>query len=225
MVATQPHTLRPSVTLHEPATLLTDCLLALLGGSLTYRLHHGISPGNTAARWWVAALFVMSISAIVGGSYHGFGPNFPAPLAAFWWKSVLILVCTTGFCMGVSLIREIVPPERQRLWHGCAITKFMLSVAWVIANPRFFYGLLDYGLAMVAWAVAALVYRRSWSGWVLAAVGLSTIAGWVQQSRWGISTYINHNDVYHLIQALALIGFYRTGHLLSGMGANPNNTR
>jgi hypothetical protein len=96
----------------------------------------------------------------------------------------------------------------------------MLSVVWVIAAPRFFVGLLDYGLAMVAWAVVALVYPRSWRGWMLAAVGFSAIVGWAQQSRWAISVHFNHNDIYNLIQARALIRFYRAGPLLGRVGGN-----
>ncbi len=156
----------------------------------------------------------MSISAFVGGSYHGFAPNFALEVAAVWWRLVLILVCGIGFCMGVSLIREIVPAGRQRGWNRIVFAKFTLSLVAVIAYPKFLVALLDYGLAMIAWAVASIFCRRKWSGWMLAAVGLSMLAGWVQQSRLSISAHFNHNDLYHLIQALALIGFYRGGCLL-----------
>ncbi len=211
------------MTLHEPATLLTDYLLALLGGGLAWRLHLRSAPENLAARWWILALLAMAVSAFFGGSYHGFAPNFPPGLAAAAWKSVLILVCATGFCMGASLIREIVSPERQRAWNGCVIAKFVLSAAAVIAYPKFIVAMLDYGVAMVSWAVAAAIFRRRWSGWMIASVGLSAIAGWVQQSRWGFSTHFNHNDVYHLIQALALIGFYRAGRLLGHQPAEASS--
>lgn len=216
MVATSPQPLRPIVNIHEPATLLTDYLLAALGGGLAWRLHSQTSSENLASRWWIRALLAMSISAFVGGSYHGFAPNFPPALSAVWWKSVLIFVCATGFCMTVTLIREIVLQSRQRAWNGIIIAKFLLAVAVVISYPKFLIAMVDYGLAMVAWAVAALWLRRAWSGWMLAAVGFSAIAGWVQQSRSGISIHFNHNDLYHLIQALALIGFYRAGCLLGG---------
>ena len=223
MVATSPQPLRRIVNIHEPATLLTDYLLAALGGGLAWRLRSQTSSGNLAARWWIRALLAMSISAFAGGSYHGFAPNFPPALAAVWWKSVLILVCATGFCMAFSLIREIGPQSRQRAWNGLVITKFLLAVAVVFSYPKFFVAMVDYSLAMVAWAVAALWLRRAWSGWMQAAVGFSAIAGWVQQSRSGISVHFNHNDLYHLIQALALVGFYRVGRLLGGLSHRSGN--
>ena len=84
--------------------------------------------------------------------------------------------------------------------------------------PDFRVAMADYGLAMLAWVVAALVLRRKWSGWMLSGVGLSAVAGWVQQSGWGLSPGFNHNDVFHVIQALALAGFYRAGCHLGATG-------
>ena len=202
------------MNIHEPATLLTDYLLAGLGIGLAWHLRRQVSPGNIAARWWIRALLAMSAAAFVGGSYHGFAPNFPPALAAAWWKLVLWIICFLGLGMGLSLVREIVPPGRQSGWDRFLTAKFLLSAAVIVARPEFFVAMIDYGLAMIAWAVAALLFRRAWSGWMLAAVGFSAIAGWVQQSGWEISDRLNHNDVYHLIQALALVGFYRAGRLL-----------
>ena len=206
------------MSIPEPATLLTDYLLALLGVALAWRLHHRMPAANLPVRWWVRSLIAMSVSAFVGGSYHGFAPNFDPALVAAWWRLVLILVCAIGLCMGGSLIREIVPSDRQRRWNGILLAKFVLSVATLIVYPKFIVAMSDYGLAMAAWAVGAIVCRRAWSGWMLAAVGLSFVAGWVQQSRWGIPAPFNHNDVYHFVQALAVIGFYRAGCLLGRSG-------
>ena len=200
--------------IHESATLLTDYLLALLGGCLAWRLHRRIDSDQPAVRWWIRALVAMSVSAFVGGSYHGFAPNLAAGLAAVWWRFVLVLVCAIGLCLGASLIREIVPVNRQRGWNGLLVAKFMLSVVVVMIYPKFLLAMLDYGLAMIAWAVAALFCRRAWSGWMLAAVGMSAVAGWVQQSGWGVPDHLDHNAVYHLIQVLALFGFYQGGRQL-----------
>jgi hypothetical protein len=45
-------------------------------------------------------------------------------------------------------------------------------------------------------------------------VGLSLLAGVVQQAQWSLSEHFNHNDVFHLIQALALVAFYAGGKRL-----------
>jgi hypothetical protein len=197
------------MNIHEPATLATDLLLAGLGGGLAWRLRKKVTPENRAAIWWCGALLAMALSALVGGLYHGFAPNFSTVVDGVWWRVVLGLICVMGLTMEVSLIREITPEGRG--WIGVVRAKFLLSVAAVMVWPDFLVAMVDYGLAMLAWVVAALVLRRRWSGWMLSGVGLSAVAGWVQQSGWGLSPGFNHNDVFHVIQALALVGFYRAG--------------
>ncbi len=151
----------------------------------------------------------MALSALVGGLYHGFAPNFHTAVDGGWWRVVLCLICVMGLTMAVSLIHEIRP--RGGGWMRLVGAKFLLSVSAVMFWPDFRVAMADYGLAMLAWVVAALVLRRKWSGWMLLGVGLSAVAGWVQQSGWGLSPGFNHNDVFHVIQALALVGFYRAG--------------
>jgi len=151
----------------------------------------------------------MAVSALVGGLYHGFAPSFPAALDGIWWRVVLAMICGMGFTMAASLIHEIRP--RGRGWIGIVKAKLLLSLAAVTIRPDFRVAMADYGLAMLAWVAAAPMLRRKWSAWMLAGVGLSAVAGWVQQSGWGLSPGFNHNDVFHLIQALALAGFYRAG--------------
>ena len=75
--------------------------------------------------------------------------------------------------------------------------------------------LTDYLLAgfsgWLAWRL-----RRPWRGWMLAGIGLSIIAALVQQLGWAPAPHFNHNDLYHVIQALALGGFYRAGRKFAG---------
>ena len=203
--------------IHEPATLATDMLLALLGGWLAWRLRKRVTSNNSAAIWWCRALLAMAASALVGGLYHGFAPNFHAAVDGVWWRLVLSLICVMGLTMEVSLIHEIAPAWPG--WMRVVVVKFLLSVAAVIVWPDFRVAMADYGLAMLAWVFASLVLRRKWSAWMLLGVGLSAVAGWVQQSGWGLTPGFNHNDVFHVIQALALLGFYRAGCRLGGSGA------
>ncbi len=79
------------MTIHEPATLATDLLLAVLGGGLAWRLRKRVAADNRAALWWCGALWAMALSALVGGLYHGFAPNFHAAVDGVWWRLVLAL--------------------------------------------------------------------------------------------------------------------------------------
>jgi hypothetical protein len=204
------------MTIHEPATLLTDYLLTALGVWLAWRLKRGSSIHIPAVRWWYWALLSLALSAFVGGSYHGFAPNLPTAADEIWWRLVLWIICLIGFTMGSALICELAPQATQWIWKRLLIAKFVFASSVVIFLPDFMVAIADYGSVMLAWAVAAVLVRRPWRWPILAAVALSGLAAWVQQSGIGVSAHINHNDVFHLIQALALIGFHQAARRMRG---------
>ncbi len=199
------------MTIHEPATLVTDLLLAVLGGWLAWRLRRRMPTASQAAHWWSRTLALTAISALVGGAYHGFAPNFPDALGTTWWIATLFIISVPAAAMAMSLLHELVPPAGQRRWLVVITFKLAAFGGAVLTHPHFVVAIIDYGLVLVLWAVAALWSRRPWRGWMLAGVGLSVAAAVVQQMRWGFSPRFNHNDVYHVIQACALVAFYRAG--------------
>lgn len=197
------------MTIHEPSTLLTDYLLAGLAGWLAWRLSAGVRAIVPATRWWSRTLALTAVSAFVGGSYHGFGPNFPAGVAGTWWTAVLLIISLVSATLSMGLVHELVAPARQRPWVGLIAVKLAAFAGIALVHPVFLVAIADYGLTLIAWAIAALRVRRAWSNWMLGAIALSMIAAVAQQLHWSIAPQFNHNDLYHVIQALALVGFYR----------------
>ena len=209
------------MSLHEPATFLTDILLAALAAGLAGRLRHRTTPENRAARWWAHALVLTAASALIGGTSHGFAPNFSATVAATWWRLTLLTIDLMSAAMALSWMHEVVPAHRHRLmWIFIAVRFFVFAVA-VIVRPQFVVALADYGSTMLVWLVTAVVLRRTWRSGMLAALALSALGASVQQLRWAPASWFNHNDLYHVIQALALVAFYRAGRRFGAVTLNP----
>lgn len=213
MVAAPPRSVSPGVTLHEPATFLTDVLLAILGFTLAARIRKRAGLEHPVRLWWHRALSTMALGAFLGGLYHGFAPNFPAWVDAAWWRLVLANLCLIGLTMSMSLIHEL---GLSGFWGRFAALKCIAALAAVTFVPEFWIAILDYGFAMLLWLVAAVCVRRRWSLQMAAAVMLSGVAAWVQQAGVGLSPHFNHNDLFHLIQAFALFGFFQAGVRLQG---------
>jgi len=199
------------VTVHEPFTLLTDLLLAALAGWLAWQLHPPRLSGSPAVRWWSRALGLTAVSALVGGTYHGFGPNVATELSALWWIATLQIISLLSAVMAAGLLAEIAPTCHVGRWAGLIAGKFACFGVLALVVQNFAVAIVDYGLTMAAWAMAAVILRRAWSGWMLAAIGLSVVAAAIQQLRLAPSVRFNHNDLYHVIQAVALVCFYAAG--------------
>jgi hypothetical protein len=202
------------MTLREPATFLTDLLLALLATWLAWRLRRETGPENRAARWMARTLALTALSALVGGCYHGWALNFSPGITRAWWRLTLWVIDLVSVALAMSLAWELVPPERRRGPVVAIAAKFFLFAAIAAWHSRFIVAIADYGTTLIAWLVATILLRRAWRGAMTAALALSVVAAVVQQSRWAPTPRFNHNDLYHVIQAGALAAFYRAGRKL-----------
>ncbi len=209
------------MTVYEPATLLTDLLLAALSAWLAWRLHRQLSAGQEAALWWSRTLGLTALSALIGGTYHGFAPNFSPTVVTLWWIVTLLIINLLSAVMALSLVHETVPAGRQRPWIGLIAFKFVAFAGAAAAHPRFVVAIIDYGLTMLAWTAATVLVRRSWRGWMLAGIGLSVVAALVQQLRLAPSLHFNHNDLYHVVQGLAILCFYAAGRKFTAAPPGP----
>lgn len=196
------------MTVYEPATLITDELLAVLGLALARVLRRRVGLNHPAILWWHRSMIAMALGACLGGLYHGFGPNFSLWVDGIWWRLVLANICLIGLTMGMSLTHELGLSEG---WRWAVWVKCLLALVAVIVRPDFLVAILDYGSAMILWIIAALVVRRRWSHWMVSGVMLSALAAWVQQSALILCPGFNHNDLFHVIQAFALLGFFQAG--------------
>jgi hypothetical protein len=201
--------------LHEPATVVTDYLLALVAAGLAVRLRRQTADANRAARGWSAALALTALSACVGGTHHGIAPELPAGLVRPFWTLTLFSVCAVSAAMDFSLahLHLLSPPRRQQCGRIAAIKVAAFALATIV-QPQFVIAIVAYGTSLVAWTVAALALRPPWRAPLFTGVGLSVLAATVQQAHLSPSAHFNHNDLYHVMQALALIAFYHTAKQL-----------
>jgi hypothetical protein len=199
---------------HEPATLATDYLLAAIAGFLAWRLHRTTPPPPRPARNWQSALTRTAASSLLGGTAHGFGPELPEFLAQALWVGTLVTICFAAAAIDAALGHELAP-ERRQTWRHVVVAKFAIFAFAAVISPRFVVVIIGYGVSLLAWAIAGLGVNRPWRAWMLGAIGLSFIAAAAQQLRLAPTVRFNHNDLYHVVQALALFAFYQAARRLT----------
>ena len=204
------------MTIHEPATLITDYLLALLGMGCGWHLGRF---ANSAQRWWSRALWMSGAAALIGGTHHGFGPLLGGVASAALWRATLLLISLTSAAMSLTLVHEFAPEPSRRAWSGLVWFKFAGFALVGLLHPLFLVAIVDYGLAMLALGAAALFAARAWRGPMFAAVALSALAAAVQQMKWGFSSRFDHNALYHVIQGAAIFLFCRAGQKFGALGS------
>jgi hypothetical protein len=208
------------MTISEPATLVTDYLLAIFTFVLGRRLElaarradwSGFIQSALAQSWWSVAFMATALASAAGGTVHGFQHAMARGLTNVLWLVTLESLVVAAFAV-VSAAIVLFGWGRSARFAAtfAAAVAFGGYGLWVIENPVFLSAIAAYGVAF-AMLIGARLYLRPLDGagrLLLAGVALSVVAAAVQQSGWSIHRYFNHNDLYHVVQAVAVWLLYR----------------
>ena len=202
----------------EPITMLTDYLLGVLALAFGYGiLSKNRIDGQISRSLWACAFLSLSLSALVGGTYHGF--QWQDSLGDLIWKITTLSMGFTSLFMTASVVCANCGGRMRRGWLVIAGMKFLIYLCLVMTRDDFLLVIADYGSVMLAILVIALIqtFRRTRpeAPWLAAGVGVSLIAAGIQASGFSLHEHFNHNDLFHVIQIPALYLFLRGGLLLT----------
>ena len=197
--------------INDPMTLATDYLLALVtGGAGVLALRH--AAGQSGRRWWGIAFLALALGAALGGTHHGFA------IEALWRPTLMAVGAASAAMLAGSTLATTAGRARSALL-GLAAAKLLAFWACVWRDDRFIWVVADTGMAFVLVGLLhALRWRQPGSPPIVAGVALSIAAGLVQASGLDLHRHFNHNDLYHVIQAVAMVAYYRGVRLLTDRG-------
>lgn len=194
------------IRIHDPDVVFTDLGLALLGGYFAWRLRRGSGAMLMAG---------LASAALWGAVYHGF---FPAGTATRSGYVVWLGVAFSILVVACALLDMVIRLLRTRLSAGAG---WAITTAYCVTSVAVVL-FIDASFATIVWlyapvliiAFAAAAFEAARAGgrpWALIALGLALSAMAALAQRAGVAlhaAYFDHNAVYHVIQAAALVVLY-----------------
>ena len=201
--------------LSEPTTLVTDWALAAVAAALGARLWRTAArdQGRRGQQLWAAAFLAGAAGALAGGIVHGFAGSLSPVAHTVLWKVVLVACGLAGSLILAGTLMATVAGRWREAFLTGAVGQLAVYLALASGSDDIRYAVWNGALtivAILALAVATPVldYRRL--AFILLALGLSAV-GLVAQRSGVTFAILNHNDVCHLLQTVALWPFYRAG--------------
>lgn len=199
--------------LHEPATFWTDCGLAVWSACLASLLVlRATAPFPSALAWWVAAFATCAIAATAGAIHHGLGPGLSPRINQSTWRLAILSLVGTGFCLTQIAALNVFQGATLTLAQFSASIVTAILAAVALRVEKFSVAIFAYGFGQILVLTSALLTREvqppTRLPWLAAAVAASALAAGVQHFRLGPSRHFNHNDLYHVVQAIAQGAFY-----------------
>ena len=203
----------PGITIHDPDVVLTDLGLAILGGWLARRL---AGPASRGALGLGPAVLMAGLAsaALWGAVFHAFFPRGTETLPGFiaWIPVSLSIVLAAAALLELGL--RVLAPALSGRTRRRAVTVYAAAFAAVVllVDESFRSIVRFYVPALLLCLVGATVRAiRERGGWSAIALGLAVSAGaaLLQQLQVALHpVYFDHNAVYHVIQAAALVLLY-----------------
>jgi hypothetical protein len=198
----------------DPDVTLTDYGLALVCSVIVWRLWTGHGFGKP--RFWLLVFFTgAGLAALFGGTVHGFFELEGTPAHYALWSATLVSVGVAALGAWGTGARLVLRDGLGSMLIGLASVEFLAYSTAVIAGYHDFeIAVLQYLPATVFLTIVLIVANRraAHPGYRMALLGmvLTFVGAGVQQFQLGIHPVnFDHNAVYHVIQALALVFVYR----------------
>lgn len=198
----------------EPDVTLTDYALALECGVfcvLALRWSLTDARPQRLRRWWVVFFASIGGSSLLGGTVHGFfNADDTRGFAILWPATILALGVTSTATWTVAAYVQLREPVRSWV-RRAAIAQLVVYVFVVLFVTNHFFVAIAAYLPAVLFLLVAMwaAYRRTRARAVaygVTGLALTFVAAAVQQLRIAIHpVYFNHNALYHVIQAGALL--------------------
>jgi hypothetical protein len=167
------------------------------------------SEHQRSRAYWGAACLVLGISALLGGTYHGFQQSIPNFAASWFWKFTVLLIGLASFCMLAGSATATSAGALRKGIFAFAIVKLAAYEGWMLRHDQFVWAIFDTASTMaVVLVLHAARHRMPGSRWILAGVAASAAAALAQSSGLDLHEHFNHNDLYHVIQIVAIALFY-----------------
>ncbi len=196
--------------LAELITTLTDYAIALQ--SLIFAGLLWQKPDrHPAVQGWIVAFLGVAIAALLGGTWHSSLGQLPEAVINSLWQGMILSLGLASFGMLAGAVQSTVP-RRWQNWAMLAIfTKSLVYLSGASACQTFDCAIADYFSAMLIVLLLHIkpaLNRVASARWIVGGVLVSAIAVGVEASGFSPG-FLTHNDLYHLIQMVALYNFFR----------------
>jgi hypothetical protein len=207
---------RPSVTISEPATLVTDYLLGTLSEVCgVWLLGQNRALRQRCITLWAMALMAAALGSYAGGTYHGFQHAIGPRTAGVLWKVTTLSMGAASFLLLAAAFTAACAGQLRHWLIGAAAAKFAMYAVWMLGHDDFRYVIYDYGSTLVILLLLVITERTAGAGghraYIASGILVSIAAAAVQQSGVRLHRHFNHNDVMHVVQMGGVWLLYRGG--------------
>jgi hypothetical protein len=179
------------------------------------RTTHGVA---TARGVWALSFAFAAVAATIGGVVHGFVLHLRPATKQRLWKATQYVMGLAALAILAGAVLAFLEGTLQLVVLALGLAKFVRYLTVLPRRDDYGVVVTDYALSMIGALTLAsygwFAHGAPAAPWLISGVAVSAVAAAVQLTKIAPHPRFNHNDLYHVIQIVALYLFYRGGLLL-----------
>ena len=193
----------------EPMTMVTDFMITIVAAFCFFKLKK-----HKASKYWQQAFVFLGLSALAGGAHHGFSNLWSEELNFYSWKLTLLSIGGVSLNLAFEAIYRLKTKYSKSLRTLFALKTSLYFVVILFFADQFFVVILEY-LPNLIFLLMISIYlffkeRMQTHFYIIIGVLISLMAAGIQVSGWSLHEHFNHNDLYHVVQIIGLIFYYKS---------------
>ena len=200
--------------IYEPMTTITDLMIAIIAFYYSKELYSiYINQLLNVQYHWIWTFRMLALGALLGALSHGIGPYLSVPIANIIWKFTTYSIGIMTYFMFLSLLHHLFEYQFVLQLRWLILFLLIIYLFIVTKNDDFVNVVLFYvplmAIVLIGLLYSYFVFQSDGVNMIIIGIIISFVGAGVQQSGIELHKHMNHNDISHFIQMLAMWFFYQ----------------
>lgn len=196
-----------NVAIHEPMTVFTDVLIAIVAFTCYMKLSHA----REAVKYWSWFFLFLSMSTLVGSFSHAFFAVHEGwGYKSFWLPMQILNGLGVYFAQQATLRSALKDSKHYNAWKMSYNIQLVVYYIVLLLVQKYIVTIIDNALGLIPIMIVHLTARikkeyYKYVGWGIA---ISFITAIVHGTKFSLHAYFNYNDIAHVFIMISLIVIY-----------------
>lgn len=205
--------------IYEPMTTITDLLIAVIAFYYSKELTSiYINQLLNVQYHWIWTFRMLGLGAFLGALSHGIGPYCSVPIANMIWKFTTYSIGIMSYFMFLGMLHHLFEYQLVLRFRWVLLLFVVIYLFVVTKNDDFLNVILFYVplmcIVLIGLIYSYFMFQSEGTQMIIFGIIITFIAAGVQQSRIALHEHMNHNDIAHFIQMVAMWCFYQGSMVL-----------
>jgi hypothetical protein len=195
------------VSIHEPMTVLTDLLIAVLAIAIYFQLKN---KADAITRNWSYFFLFMGISTVIGSCSHAFFAVHEGwYYKSFWLPMQVINGFAIYYAQQATFISALQVSANRMKWKWSYVIQLVVFILALFYVQKYIVSIIENAIGLIPIMILHYQYQRPFAKMIANGIAISFITAFVNLCKLSLHAYFNYNDIAHVFIMISLYVMYK----------------